>query len=85
MAATMTIPFAVQHEGMENEGRWVLAVQGNRVLLSNAQGEMYWHPLDQCKLVRVATPDNPRLVMPVQPQQKIATPGLTPEMLKRGI
>ena len=66
--------FAVWHEGMgEGAATWVLFVDahGDRFLLSNAEHKFYWMPSSECKLARVLTPDNPRLVMPVQPQQGI--------------
>lgn len=69
--------FAVWHEGM-NEGTasWVLFVDAasDRFLLSNDEGQFYWKPAAECKLMRVVTPENPRLVVPVQPQQNIAIP-----------
>lgn len=67
----MSIPFAVWHEGIsEGQGTWVLSIDpaGDRLLLSNADGILYWHPLADCKLIKATTPDVPRLVMPVQAQ-----------------
>ncbi len=67
--------FAVWHEGMEEgKGTWVLAIQGDVFLLSSEDEGFYWQPMSTCKLVRVVTPENPRLVIPVQPQQGIAVP-----------
>ena len=69
--------FAVWHEGMkEGTGTWVLAVdrRSDAFLLSGAEGSFYWRPMSDCKLVKAATPDNPQLVMAVQPQQGIALP-----------
>ena len=70
--------FAVWFEGMpEGQGRWVLAVDGatDRLLIADDDGSLHWHYLDDCKLVRGGTPDNPALVMAVQPQQQqIAVP-----------
>ena len=72
------IQFAVWHEGIEEgQGRWVLHVdaQHNRVLLVGADTTFYWRSLDDCKLVRAATPDQPTLVLPVAPpQQQITIP-----------
>lgn len=73
--------FAVWHEGMEkDQGRWVLFVDAkdSRVLLAGEDGGFYWKALEDCKLIRVATPDQPRLVLPVQPQSasQITIPGL---------
>ena len=67
------IPFAVWHEGItEGSGRWVLAVdaKSNDLLLANDDGEFYWKPIQDCKLIRVQTPDNPIAVWPMQPQQQ---------------
>ena len=59
--------FAVWHEGMpETQGRWVLAVDGERFLLCGEDQLFYWWQITDCKLVKVATPDQPRLVLPVQ-------------------
>ena len=74
------IPFAVHHEGLPAAaGKWVLAVQGERLLLSDDDGKLYWKRLDTCKLVRAHTPDMPTAVLPVMPQQKggagIVVPG----------
>ena len=73
--------FAVWHEGIEEgQGRWVLWVdaEGAMFLLCDNEGAFYWLGAADCKLVRVATPDQPRLVLPVQPQQssQITIPGL---------
>lgn len=70
--------FAVTHDGLkEGTGRWVLHVdaQGERLLLSNDDGELYWRPIADCRVLRAASPDVPRLVLPVKPQEpKILTP-----------
>lgn len=70
--------FAVWHEGLkEGTGRWVLHVdaQGERLLLSSDAGATYWQPIADCRVLRAASPDVPRLVLPVQPQQpQIVTP-----------
>ena len=65
------IDFAVWHEGLEEgTGRWVLAIDGERVLLANDEGEFYWLELSVCKMVRIVGPDQARPVVPVgQPQQ----------------
>ena len=67
------VRFAVWHEGVpENSGRWVLAVDSamNRFLLATDEGEFYWRPMPDCRLVRAATPDQPVLVIPMQSQQQ---------------
>ena len=69
--------FAVRIPGME-EGRasWVLAVDGDRLLLSAEDGVLTWHSLADCILVKAATPDQPTLVLPVQmqPQNQVVIP-----------
>ena len=75
------IEFAVRHEGVpEGMGRWVLAVDSaeNMFLLASDDGEFYWRLIADCRLVRALTPDNPRLVIPVQGQPKagIVVPGV---------
>ena len=65
------IPFAVWHEGLkEGTGRWVLNVEAERFLLADDEGKFYWSYIDACKLVRIQTPEQPILVVPVQPAQQ---------------
>ena len=67
------IEFAVTFEGIEEgKARWVLVVDpvGERLLLSTEDGSFIWRPIADCKLVRAATPDQPRMMIPVQPQQQ---------------
>ena len=60
--------FAVWHEGIEEgQARWVLAVDGEHVLLADSEQQFYWKALSDCKFARLAGPDQPRLVMPVSP------------------
>lgn len=67
--------FAVRHEGMgEGQGSWVLAVDGDRLLLADEDGSLHWHALADCKLVKASTPDQPRAVIAVAPQQQIVRP-----------
>ena len=63
----------VWHEGLpENVGKWVLAVDAaeSMFLFATDEGEFYWRSIPGCRLLRVVTPENPRLVMPVQAQPK---------------
>jgi len=67
------IPFAVKVEGIgddEKTARWVLAVDavGERLLISHGDSSLHWHLMSDCTFVKAATPDNPRFVIPVQPQ-----------------
>ena len=52
--------------------KWVLAVDpvGERLLIVHDDQSMYWYPLSVCTFVKAQTPDNPRLVLAVQPQQQ---------------
>ena len=65
--------FAVTVEG-EEQGQWVLAVEGDRLLISNEAQQLRWVEMTSCKLLKAATPDVPRLVMPVQAQKPILVP-----------
>lgn len=68
--------FAVQIEG-ESIGRWVLAVDGDRLLVTDAENRLRWVPIAQCKLLKATNPDMPQPVMVVQPQQNpLALPHL---------
>lgn len=69
------VEFAVKVEGIELP-QWVLAVDpiGERLLIVHENQSLQWHPMAACKFVKAQTPDNPRLVMAVQPQ-KIEIPG----------
>ena len=53
----------------EDKAYWVLAVDKGALLLALEDGVLEWRPLEDCTLARAQTPDQPRLVMPVQPQQ----------------
>lgn len=84
------IDFAVWHEGLEEgKGRWVLHVDtaGDRLLLVEDDGTLYWRPFADCKAIRFATPDQPRPVIPVtlQPQNGagIVTPATLPRADRR--
>ena len=66
--------FAVHHEGMaEGTSTWVLHVDGDRLLLSNATGELYWKDIADCKLALAHTPSQATAVMIVQPAQSLVT------------
>lgn len=64
--------FAVWHDGIkEGTGKWVLAVDRNRVLLANDEDKsLYWKDLKDCKLFSVALVDGARPVIPMQVQQQ---------------
>lgn len=65
------LEFAVTVNGL-NDGKahWVLAVQGNRLLIVHDDRSLHWHPMDECRLGKVASPDMPRPVVPVQPTKQ---------------
>ena len=65
--------FAVQIDG-EKQGRWVLAVEGDRLLVADEANQLRWVEMTSCRLLKAATPDVPRLVMPVQAQKPILVP-----------
>ena len=58
------------------KARWVLAVDRERLLLADDDGTLHWVSMRGCALAKVASPDQPRLVIPMQPQQasKLAMP-----------
>ena len=62
------ISFVVWHEGLaEGTGTWVLAVDGDRLLLADAEGDLYWKPMSECKAKRFHTPDSPTLIAVKEP------------------
>ncbi len=64
------IPFAVHVNGEpKDKGYWVLAVDGERLLLANNDRTFRWVELTDCTFLKAATPDTPRLVAVVQPQR----------------
>lgn len=67
--------FAVKVDDWE-QASWVIAVdpQGERFLMATPEGVFEWVAITRCRFVKGATPDNPRLVMAVQPQAQIAVP-----------
>ena len=69
--------FAVRHDALpEGSASWVLAVSGERLLMADNEGALYWVDAVGCKLARVATPDNPTIVAVVQPTPAAAGPGI---------
>ncbi len=69
--------FAVSIEGVhgEDKGSWVLEVEGDKVLVAHDDNTLHWHPLADCTMLKIHTPDQPTLVLPVQakPQNGIVT------------
>ena len=75
--------FAVSVKGVHEEGKagWVLVVDrddsgGGFVLMAHDDNTLHWHPLEDCKLEKVATPSSPRPVYLVEqaPVSPIVTP-----------
>jgi len=76
------IPFAVTIEGVTqaNEALWVLAVSGNKVLVSKSDRRLEWHSLEKCRFAKLVSPelgspDMPMVVIVAQPQIQLAKPG----------
>lgn len=71
------LEFAVTQKGMdETKAKWVLAVQGNKLLLIEQDRSLKWYPMDECKFAKLISPDAPRPVLPVAPQQQsLVVPG----------
>lgn len=67
------LEFAVSVKDVTKEGEatWVLAVDpvGERLLICHEDKSMRWHPLADCTFVKAASPDVPRMVLPVQQKQ----------------
>ncbi len=69
----MSIDFAVHHEGIpEGSGRWVLHVDaaGDRFLLCDENKQVYWVPIASCTFMMAHTPEQPTIVLAVQPNQQ---------------
>lgn len=80
------IPFAVMVEGeVVGKGRWVLAVEGERVLIAKDDSTLRWVGISECKLVRAVTPDVPVMVTMVVPQRAVEGPKLVvPKVVMNG-
>lgn len=74
------IEFAVRVAGLDAEdstnAHWVLAVDsvGERLLIVHDDHSLHWYPLADCTFAKAQTPDQPRLVLAVQPKAALATP-----------
>jgi hypothetical protein len=84
------IEFAVKVKGIhdvedEDKATWVLAVDpvGDRLLIVHDDQSLHWHPMDDCKFVKARTPDQPLVVLPVQPQRTQEPVLLTPSRAQR--
>jgi predicted RNA binding protein YcfA (HicA-like mRNA interferase family) len=64
------LEFAVTVKGLDEDGHWVLAVEGDRLLIAHPDDKtLHWHPIKDCTFAKFMSPDQPRVVIPVQPQQ----------------
>lgn len=56
------LQFTVEVEGItkENEGKWVLAVEGERVLIAGLEGELLWVEMSRCKFAGMVDPQLPQ-------------------------
>lgn len=59
-----------------DKGRWVLGVDhvGERFLTTDEGGRFAWVDASSCMLFKVATPEQPRPVIAVQPNKPIMLP-----------
>lgn len=67
------LEFAVTVKGLDG-GYWVLAVEGERLLIAHSDGALHWHPIEECTFLKCMNPDQPRAVIPVHAQQKLTIP-----------
>lgn len=66
------VEFAIKvHSFGLDKPQWVLAVDpvGERLLILHNDQSMHWYPLAVCTFVKAQTPDQPLVVMAVQPQK----------------
>jgi len=70
------IPFAVSIEGVTEEGTafWVLAVEGERFLVSGHDRVLRWVPMAECRFARLVPPDAPMPVFTVPPNPQNGGP-----------
>lgn len=71
--------FAVKVAGLDEgteRARWVLAVDGDRLLTAHDDGSLHWYPLADCRLAKAINPESPKTVIPVQPSRPQVIPGL---------
>ena len=69
--------FAVHIEGVHETdvATWVLAVDGDRLLVAYEDKTLHWHDLSECTFAKGATPEVARPVVVVQPQRpELVTP-----------
>lgn len=63
--------FAVTVKGMDTDtARWVLAVDGDRFLITHEDKSLHWVKMADCTFARAGSPDQPRPVFAVPVQQQ---------------
>jgi hypothetical protein len=77
------VDFIVKVKG-EEETRWVLAVDGDRPLLTHEDRSLRWVSIADCEFAGAAPPDKPRPVVVVKPQQVPSLAIPQPLMRRRG-
>ena len=83
----LTMPdFAVAIEGVtkEGQGRWVLAVDGDRLLVAYEDKSLHWHQLTECNFASMADPTGVQPVIVVQPKPGPALAGRLLRWGRRG-
>jgi hypothetical protein len=65
-----------------DRARWVLEVDGERLLLAGNDQVLYWVAMADCRFVKAASPDQPRLVIPVQPQPQSGLARVQPTIVR---
>ena len=66
------IPFAIRLKGDPAErGHWVLAVRGDRFLMVAEDRSFEWVAMADCEFLKAATPDQPSMVVVVQPRPQL--------------
>ena len=84
----MDFAVSIKDRSVEGQASWVLALDaaGERFLVVIDPGRLEWVPMADCTFVKAATPDQPRLVVVVQPNTGVLVPGILPnrEMRRNG-
>ena len=66
--------FAVRVIGEDDKkGWWVLAIDAERLLISDGEQKLRWVSIADCLLVKAINPEQPRSVIAVRPQSLVDT------------
>lgn len=71
--------FAVRVEGLDDgqdRAHWVLAIEGERLLVVHDDNTLHWHPMSECRFVKGKDPLQPQMVVSVSPPKPQILPGL---------